>query len=149
MAGTYSTVCALSMDRIIESMRALVAVDILSHGGASALESMMCDGRRQLLEATVRDAFVECAMSLTAAISDIDIDGLRLTVVTGREADTRRLLAVSRAFEQMVIAATVHRWAATAGHERLSAESGVLRDEWRRQLSGLLSSGVGLRPPFV
>lgn len=138
----------LSCDRIIENMRGLAAIHILSRSGESPLGPMMCESRRRLLEITVRDAFAECVSSSGIHVTDLDIDGLKLSLAVGRGFGTEHLLLVSRVLEQTVAAVAMAMWCSLSGLEKEEAVFRSLADGWRKKLRSLLSPPPCLRPSW-
>lgn len=129
----------LSDERIIENMRGLAAIHILSREDESPLAPLMCEGRRELLANTVRDAFVESVTSLPAAVIDLDIDRLRLTLAVGRALGTDRLLPVARTLEQLVSARAMSMWCRLSGLEKEGSSFDSLAENWRKRLRALLT----------
>ena len=135
----------LSMDRLVESVRALAALHLMSLGGDSPLGALMCDDRRLLLEQTLKDAFTGCVAGIGARVTDLDIDALKLTVAAGRDADSARHTAVGRVLEQMVAARALALWTAVAGPPEVGAAMEALASRQGQRLNELLALGPSVR----
>ena len=139
----------LSMERIIEDMRGLAAVHVMSRGGESPLELMMCEGRRALLERRVKDAFTECVARLEVRAVDIDIDSLTVGLAVGRGVRGSLHLLVGRALEQMVASRAMSLWASMAGMDDMGTDFEALASRWGRRLGIMLSGGgATVRPAW-
>ena len=126
---------ALTMERLVEQVRALAALHILARQGDSRLRTTLCEGRQELLEHTLRDAFVECVMEMPVPAVDVDIDALAITLLTPDTTARYRSIVVERTLAQMVAARALELWASMAS----------LPDEARKFTELVSSARISLR----
>ena len=126
---------ALTMERLVEQVRALAALHILARQGDSRLRTTLCEGRQELLEHTLRDAFVECVMEMPVPAVDVDIDALAITLLTPDTTARCRSIVVERTLAQMVAASALELWASMAS----------LPDEARKFTELVSSARISLR----
>ena len=126
---------ALTMERLVEQVRALAALHILARQGDSRLRTTLCEGRQELLEHTLRDAFVECVMEMPVPAVDVDIDALAITLLTPDTTARCRSIVVERTLAQMVAARALELWASMAS----------LPDEARKFTELVSSARISLR----
>ena len=126
---------ALTMERLVEQVRALAALHILARQGDSRLRTTLCEGRQELLEHTLRDAFVECVMEMPVPAVDVDIDALAITLLTPDTTARYRSIVVERTLAHMVAARALELWASMAS----------LPDEARKFTELVSSARISLR----
>lgn len=126
---------ALTMERLVEQVRALAALHILARQGDSRLHTTLCEGRQELLEHTLRDAFVECVMEMPVPAVDVDIDALAITLLTPDTTARCRSIVVERTLAHMVAARALELWASMAS----------LPDEARKFTELVSSARISLR----
>ena len=126
---------ALTMERLVEQVRALAALHILARQGDSRLRTTLCEGRQELLEHTLRDAFVECVMEMPVPAVDLDIDALAITLLTPDTTARYRSIVVERTLAHMVAARALELWASMAS----------LPDEARKFTELVSSARISLR----
>ena len=126
---------ALTMERLVEQVRALAALHILARQGDSRLRTTLCEGRQELLEHTLRDAFVECVMEMPVPAVDVDIDALAITLLTPDTTARCRSIVVERTLAHMVAARALELWASMAS----------LPDEARKFIELVSSARISLR----
>ena len=125
----------LTMERLVEQVRALAALHILARQGDSRLRTTLCEGRQELLEHTLRDAFVECVMEMPVPAVDVDIDALAITLLTPDTTARYRSIVVERTLAHMVAARALELWASMAS----------LPDEARKFTELVSSARISLR----
>lgn len=140
---------ALSMERLVEHVRAMAALHILARQGDSRLRSLMCGERQPLLERTLRDAFVECVMEAPVPAVDVDIEALTLTLLTSATVARTQPLAVERMLAQMVAARALELWTSMAALTDEARKFAEMVSAFRSRLRSLLSPPASLiRPSF-
>ena len=126
---------ALTMERLVEQVRALAALHRLARQGDSRLRTTVCEGRQELLEHTLRDAFVECVMEMPVPAVDLDIEALAITLLTPDTTARCRSIVVERTLAHMVAARALELWASMAS----------LPDEARKFTELVSSARISLR----
>ncbi len=140
---------ALSMERLVEQARAMAALHILARGGDSPLRELTCEGRRELLESTLRDAFVECVMESPVPTVDVDIREPTLTLLTPETTARGPSLAVERTLTQMIAARALELWASMAALTSEASRFAEMATAARHRLRTLLTPpSTFIRPAY-